>query len=204
MHTLLHLLTTIVPNRKMFGNAIRFATIAFALTASLAHANPLPATIDFTLTPTNGIGGTYFFSAPQNPNTGQAAGDGFFYASPIGTGGFFAGSDTVFFITAGSIYTGNIQLINSDFSTQIFFYGPQLFTGTEDSPTYLLGSFLLTNLTVPGGYPVPDGDQVGQSYNLVVSQESPVAVTPEPSSLILLSTGLLGTIATFKRRFQKA
>lgn len=61
--------------------------------------------------------------------------------------------------------------------------GSQLFTGSTSSPTFLTGTFPL------GG------------FNLTISNPNPSAV-PEPSSLVLLGTGLLGAVGVLKRKFR--
>jgi hypothetical protein len=60
-------------------------------------------------------------------------------------------------------------------------YGDQLFSGTQDNPTFLSGSFFVAQ---------PD------SYVTI-------AATPEPSSMVLLGTGLLGCAASFTRKLRR-
>jgi hypothetical protein len=65
--------------------------------------------------------------------------------------------------------------------------GPQLYTGTESSPLFNLGTFALTQFQGAG------------QYTLVVSEVTPV---PEPASLALTVCGMVGIGAAtrFRRR----
>lgn len=68
-------------------------------------------------------------------------------------------------------------------------YGTQLFTGTTAEPSLLTGNFTLN-----------DVDHEGAPTAITVADLSS-AVTPEPSSLALLGTGLLSMAGITKRRF---
>ena len=73
--------------------------------------------------------------------------------------------------------------------------GPQLYTGPEENPTFLLGTFALT-----------DFFGSGDTYSLTITDldavpEPPVDV-PEPASLALLMGGL-GLMAASKKRRQR-
>ena len=71
---------------------------------------------------------------------------------------------------------GNYEKITED--------GQQLYTGSESSPTLDLGTFTFTS-----------GD------TLTITQVATPAVTPEPSSIALLGTGLLGAAGVLRKRF---
>ena len=61
------------------------------------------------------------------------------------------------------------------------FYGPQLYTGPEDSPTMLTGMFYLT-------------DANGDCYTLNVTQ------APEPMTWLLLASGLAGLVLMKRKK----
>ncbi len=62
--------------------------------------------------------------------------------------------------------------------------GPQLYSGTETAPTFLLGTFALTDY------------YNGTEASLTISQ-----VTPEPGTLVLLGSGGLGALGVARRRW---
>lgn len=79
---------------------------------------------------------------------------------------------------------GGFELFPKGNSTPILnTFGPQLYTGGEGSPTFLLGKFELNNNR-------PDG-ALG---TLVISS------TPEPSSLLLLGSGALALLGFARKR----
>jgi hypothetical protein len=156
--------------------------IAAASALAIAAVGAQAATYNFALT------GAYTASwqldsspIPDDPYPGQ----GFILWDVPGTfPGASAGLvDLTFFATAlsGGIaiddFYGSTTLVSSD--------GPQLYTGTEDVPTFQLGSFTLT-----------DSAGSGDTYTLNIS------AVPEPAAvaLMLAGLGLVGGIATRRRQ----
>ena len=99
---------------------------------------------------------------------------------------FFGVADITFFAAdaGGGLviedYYGGAFLVVTD--------GPQLYTGTEDSPVFKLGSFSLTEYQGTG------------SYTLSISQA--VAAVPEPETygMLLGGLGLMGVVLRRRRQ----
>ncbi len=168
---------------------------AFAL-PTCASATPMDL---FQLT---GNGLTLTFTASASPKP----------ASSDATLGFFL--DTLPFTANGTKYTadpadffvndvgGGFALQDDDDLIQYFaFGGTQFFTGNVSAPTFETGTFSLQAIYCPGSDPEgPPVDCVLPTYNLAISPVS--SVTPEPSSLGLLTTGCLGLGGILRRRFR--
>jgi hypothetical protein len=74
-------------------------------------------------------------------------------------------------------------------------FGPQLFTGSLHHPTFLTGDFILTSPSDSYSY-CDHGD-----YDLTICDPGTVT-TPEPSSVLLLATGILALVgAGVTKRF---
>jgi hypothetical protein len=84
-------------------------------------------------------------------------------------------------------WDGGVNLYQSTVSSPIIEQeGPQLYSGSETAPTFLIGVFNLTQ------YPIlASGEDIG-NYTLTITSATP---TPEPSSFVLLGIGLMSLSA---------
>lgn len=102
------------------------------LTAPLAKAD----TLDFTIT---GQGSTYTFSLDSSPTPDLSVGGVFFRLDnqPINIDNQFGETSDIRFFN--SFAAGGVSFLN------LILSGPQLYTGTEASPTFLTGPFTLAS-----------------------------------------------------------
>lgn len=115
------------------------------------------------------------------------------------SGGYFE-LDNVVLDVNGTYETDNLDFFKSSVdgglaSSGFDFFGPQLFTGSLHHPKFKEGNFTLSSN--PDSTPYCDpGD-----YHLTISDPGTVT-TPEPSSILLLATGVLALVgAGVSKRF---
>lgn len=151
---------------------------AMAVTPLAAMADTLD---QFTLT---GEGNTFTFSLPSSPTPTAVDAN-----CPSGFTGEFCLAGVSVSIVGGTD-TATMEFFNAANGGGLAFdtlslFGDQLYTGTETSPTFL-----------PGTYALESGATTFPDYTLQIR-----AVTPEPASWLLLSSGLLGGVTALRRRF---
>jgi hypothetical protein len=179
-------------SKALFTIALLSSTLILPLTARA------DAMDDFLIT---GNGETITFTLPASP-------PGNLSTCPPGALSCLPGSQTDFSVSTLVTINGVSAMESIDFPTGRFggglslgldpgrlFGNQQLFTPDAANPTFLIGTFDLTQTN-----PNPKGDPPFFDYTVVISPDVSTAPTPEPSTLALLTTGILGLVARARRR----
>lgn len=160
--------------------------VALATTASVAAKAD---TLDFSIT---GHGTDITFSLPSSPTPSSVSlFNGDFELSNIVLDVNGTDHTENLFFYLGGLFGGGAATSSS----LLDLYGPQLFTGSLFDPTFKTGDFTVT--TSPGF----EGWCDQGNYNLDITDQGPPSMTPEPSSVMLLATGVLAllVLAAVKR-----
>lgn len=168
------LLTSLAAAKPMFADTI----VSFSLSLTQLQILPVPPPYE-----------VYTFSLPSSPTN---------FSSPVGSD-FFAitniaitsnpGSPTigtVFFILApdGGLYISSPAFQLGDIESEVFFTYTGTFGTSSFAPTF-----------TPGVYPGLNQDSPDtESVTVTISQ------SPEPSSLALFGTGMLGLVGVVRRK----
>lgn len=162
--------STTVPLLTFVGNS--FSVTTFAGVGSLSGTNRLGT---FTLGISNPgqpvVNGTFFMDITFTSPTGISTGQG-----PYSFNGVIAGS---------------ISSIPGNGGLNVTFGGPQVFTFNDGTN---VGSF---TLTVPNIF-IQSGNTADLTAGVTGAQSTPVV--PEPASMLLLGTGLLGCATRLRKR----
>jgi hypothetical protein len=134
-------------------------------------------TLDFDLTGT-GLGSGISFSLPSDPTPSIHIADAFQLDNvSLDINGTIQADDLIF-------YTSSLEGGLADVLGHFDLTGAQLFTGSTSDPTFKTGDFTF--------------DSDGYHYSLDIT-DAP-AVAPEPASLLLLATGVLGLMGVLLGR----
>jgi hypothetical protein len=164
--------------RFLLGSAL---VLGLAVVAKSAHADTINT--DYFKVTDGATSNVFTFTLPESPTpTGVGSNDFWITNVPVWINGTTLVDESVYFIKLATGGLG-IQIPGGFF----FDEGPQLFTGSLSNPTFLPGTYTVYDDSAPQN----------PSHNGTV-EISPV---PEPNTLALIGTGVLGVAGAIRRRF---